>query len=297
RGNQEKERRCIKCAEFVNINALLYLTDQCNHNNNICLLNENDVKRITSERIFRRYETLVLDFALSQISTFKWCLNPTCGSGQDHYQGDDAPIMICNLCGQKSCIIHELLIETECEKCKEQIRSVLQEERKECIICTESVNIIAFLNITDQCSHDRRICRECVGEYIKHELEDNRKIRISCPEDNCNEILNQKDVKEFASDDVFKRYEKFMLNFALSQIPTFQWCLNPNCGSGQDHYQGENVPIMICDSCGQKSCIVHGHPIDTVLATLRNAETASESYVGQLKKCPKCASRIEKNDG
>ncbi|CAG8585103.1 7092_t:CDS:1, partial [Scutellospora calospora] len=33
------------------------------------------------------------------------------------------------------------------------------------------------------------------------------------------------------------------------------------------------------------------------LATLQNAENASTSYVGQLKQCPKCASRIEKNGG
>ncbi|CAG8508928.1 852_t:CDS:2 [Cetraspora pellucida] len=390
--NQEKEHRCIKCTEIINIDALLNITDQCIHNNicRMCIndyiesevdksnvkilcpenecrkaLNENDIKKFASERVFGRYETLMLNFALSQISTFKWCLNPTCRSGQDHYQGDDVPIMICNLCGQKSCIIHELLIETECEKCKEHLGSVLKEERKECIICTENFNVMAFLNITDLCNHDRRICRECVGEYIKHELEDNGKIRISCPEDECSEILDQKDVREFASEDVFKRYEKFTLNFVLSQIPTFQWCLNPNCGSGQDHFQGDNVPIMICNSCGQKSCVLHGHPIDTVceectqqeegftreeeeehrrqeeeerrrqeehrrqeeeerrrqeehrrqeelrrreeeerrrqdehrLATLRNAESASESYVGQLKQCPKCASRIEKNAG
>ncbi|CAG8780781.1 28826_t:CDS:2, partial [Dentiscutata erythropus] len=56
-------------------------------------------------------------------------------------------------------------------------------------------------------------------------------------------------------------YERLMINFVLSQIPTFQWCLNPNCGSGQDHYQGENVPIMTCNACGHKSCVVHGTPI------------------------------------
>ncbi|KAF0465694.1 Serine/arginine repetitive matrix protein 2 [Gigaspora margarita] len=29
----------------------------------------------------------------------------------------------------------------------------------------------------------------------------------------------------------------------------------------------------------------------------RNAESASESYVGQLKQCPNCSSRIKKNEG
>ncbi|CAG8800145.1 6582_t:CDS:2, partial [Racocetra persica] len=108
-------------------------------------------------------------------------------------------------------------------------------------------------------------------EYIKHELEDNGNVKITCPEDGCNEILNQKDIKEFASEETFRRYERFLLNLALSQIPTFQWCLNPKCGSGQDHYQ-ENVPIMVCNLCGQKSCVVHGLPIDIECEQCREQE-------------------------
>ncbi|KAF0465695.1 ring finger protein [Gigaspora margarita] len=132
------------------------------------------------------------------------------------------------------------------EKCEDQLQE--EEERKECIICTESVDIIAFLNITDQCNHDYRICRECVGTYIKHELEDNGNIRISYPEDGCNEILDQKDVQKFADEESFKQYERFTLNLALFQITTFQWCLNPNCKSGQDHYQGGKLDKHLNDS-------------------------------------------------
>ncbi|RIB21727.1 hypothetical protein C2G38_2034162 [Gigaspora rosea] len=255
----------------------------------------------------------MINFALSEIPTFKWCLNPICGSGQDHYY----------------------------------------------------------------------------GEYIKHEIEDNGNVKIKCPEDGCKEFLNQKDIKEFASEESFKRYERFLLNIALSEIPTFQWCLNPNCGSGQDHDQEDN-PIMICNSCGKKSCVEHGLPINAEcercieeeeeverrlqeeeqrlreeerrwqeeeqrrreeeerrrreeerrrreeeerrrreevrrrreeeerrrreeeesrqrfrrqeeeqrrLVARQNAESASESYVNTMKQCPKCKCRIEKNGG
>ncbi|CAG8512994.1 6935_t:CDS:2 [Gigaspora rosea] len=139
--------------------------------------------------------------------------------------------------------------------------NISKDEKKECSICAENVDIKAFLNVTDLCNHDSNICRECIGEYIKHELEDKGNINISCPLDDCHEILRERDVKEFATEDVFTRYERLMINFALSQIPTFQWCLNTSCESGQDHYQGENVPIMTCNACGQKSCVVHGIPI------------------------------------
>ncbi|KAF0457808.1 ring finger protein [Gigaspora margarita] len=309
-----RKKECTKCLNNLEIKAFLNITDQCGHDVYMCRncvgehigheinkrsiqilcpenncrngLSEKDVKNFVNNEIFERY---MLNFALSEISTFKWCLNPTCRSGQEHYQGDDIPIMVCNTCGQKSCIVHGLHIEIECEQCRKdeennlQLQEIVQlqelqeiiqlqelqeieqlQERdikKECTICTEDVDIGAFLNITDQCNHDFSICRECVGEYIKHELEDNGNVKIKCPEDGCNEILIQKDIKEFASEETFRRYERFLLNIALSQISTFQWCLNPNCGSGQDHYQ-EGVPIMVCNSCGEKSCVVHGLPIE-----------------------------------
>ncbi|CAG8561730.1 2005_t:CDS:2 [Cetraspora pellucida] len=128
-----------------------------------------------------------------------------------------------------------------------------EELKKECTICTEDVGIKIFLNITEQCSHHSNICSECVRKYIKHEIENNRKFKISCPAAGCDKILSEENIKRFASEEIFKRYEQSTLNSASSQIPTFQSCLNPNCESGRDHYNGDKVPIMTCNSCGQKS--------------------------------------------
>ncbi|CAG8630804.1 22705_t:CDS:2, partial [Gigaspora rosea] len=72
----------------------------------------------------------MLNFALSEIPTFKWCLNPICGLGQEHYYGDNVSIMTCNTCRQKFCIVHGLQIETECEICEqyeEELNFQLQE--------------------------------------------------------------------------------------------------------------------------------------------------------------------------
>ncbi|CAG8780426.1 3611_t:CDS:2 [Gigaspora margarita] len=250
-----RKKECTKCLNNLEIKAFLNITDQCSHDVYMCRncvgehigheinkrsiqilcpenncrngLSEKDVKNFVNNEIFERY---MLNFALSEISTFKWCLNPTCRSGQEHYQGDEEN----NLQLQELQEIIQLQELQEIEQLQE--RNI----KKECTICTEDVDI---------------------REYIKHELEDNGNVKIKCPEDGCNEILIQKDIKEFASEETFRRYERFLLNFALSQISTFQWCLNPNCESGQDHYQ-EGVPIMVCNSCGEKSCVVHGLPIE-----------------------------------
>ncbi|CAG8655460.1 9647_t:CDS:2, partial [Dentiscutata heterogama] len=161
-------------------------------------------------------------------------------------------------------------LEKECRLLEEELRLLKEEQKlfeeeykqqdpkqiirkKECSRCLKNLEIKVFLKITDQCGHDAYICHKCVGEYIERELNKGN-IKILCPENNCRKVLNEKYVKKFVNDEVFERY---ILNFVLSETPIFKWCLNLNCGSGQDHYQ-EYVPIMICNLCGQKSCVVHG---------------------------------------
>ncbi|CAG8437664.1 10520_t:CDS:2 [Ambispora gerdemannii] len=69
--------------------------------------------------------------------------------------------------------------------------------------------------------------------------------------------MAESNVKKFASNQVFGRYQKLSLVSVLSQMPDFHWCSNPGCGSGQIHYEGQAAPIMTCQSCFQKSCVIH----------------------------------------
>ncbi|RIB18703.1 hypothetical protein C2G38_1327783 [Gigaspora rosea] len=186
--------------------------------------------------------------------------------------------------------IERRLLEEEFKLLKEE-RKLFEEERKqqvpkqitrknECSKCLKNFEVKEFLKITDQCSHDAYLCRKCVGEHIERKL--NRgNIKISCPENNCHKVLNEKDVKKFVNDNYLNGM--YMLNFALSEIPTFQWCLNPSCGSGQDHYEGDAVPIMICNTCKQKTCIVHELQIEI------ECEKCRQNYLKQEKECKICA--------
>ncbi|CAG8613032.1 4174_t:CDS:2 [Gigaspora margarita] len=233
-------KECSKCLKDLNVKDFLNITDLCGHDVYIC-------RKCTGEHIAH---------AVNKGSIKILCPEDNCRK-------------VLNESDVRKFANNEIFERQYEEELNLQLQEIqlqdiqLQETdvNKECTICTDNVDIKAFLNITDQCSHDYNICRECVKEYIKHEIEDNGNVKIKCPEDGCKEFLNQKDIKEFASEESFKRYERFLLNIALSEIPTFQWCLNPNCGSGQDHDQ-EDIPIMICNSCGQKSCVVHGLPIN-----------------------------------
>ncbi|CAG8797963.1 18914_t:CDS:2, partial [Racocetra fulgida] len=71
------------------------------------------------------------------------------------------------------------------------------------------------------------MCRECVQKHIKAEVLDKGNFNISCPEEECRELLHEQDVKKFADEETFNA-----------------------------------APIMTCSACGQKSCVLHDLPID-----------------------------------
>ncbi|CAG8657856.1 35467_t:CDS:2, partial [Racocetra persica] len=136
------------------------------------------------------------------------------------------------------------------------------DDRKECIICIEKVDPDNFINITDQCIHENNMCRECVQKHIKAEVLDKGNFNILCPEEECRELLQEQDVKRFADEETFSRYDQLNLRYALLQMPDFHWCTNQDCNSGQIHDEGDAAPIMTCEACGRKSCVLHDLPID-----------------------------------
>ncbi|CAG8507329.1 5325_t:CDS:2 [Gigaspora margarita] len=142
----DNEKECIICLEEFDCNEFVKVTDQCNHENDICkkcirkhvkkeildneednellnegnfdilcpdddcraVLKEQDVKKFVSEKMFNRYEQLKLNFTLSLIPNFYRCTNQDCYSGQIHEGEDTSPIMTCIACKQKSCVVHNL---------------------------------------------------------------------------------------------------------------------------------------------------------------------------------------------
>ncbi|CAG8434090.1 5291_t:CDS:2 [Diversispora eburnea] len=131
-----KASRTIECHICINRyskSKFQKITEKCTHKNDICItcvdkhissrmenvincphlgcgkeFEFNDIKRIATKKVFERYDTLTLRKVLQGMPEFKWCKNASCGSGQIHFGGDDAPIMTCNACKAKSCYIHDV---------------------------------------------------------------------------------------------------------------------------------------------------------------------------------------------
>ncbi|KAG9307459.1 hypothetical protein G9A89_017289 [Geosiphon pyriformis] len=148
-----KLHECIICTDEFPTNQFLPVTIECTHEDNVCrecvrthiqhelsdkgnfrivcpgenckiIMQDFDVRRFVDSGTLDRFHQLSVNSVLSQMEDFRWCKNPNCKAGQIHFEGDDAPIMVCKACGQKSCAQHDLPISqnlgcTECKKIRE----------------------------------------------------------------------------------------------------------------------------------------------------------------------------------
>lgn len=109
--------------------------------------------------------------------------------------------------------------------------------RIECQICFESRPKSLFPKITVNCNHGSNICELCVNKYIKMKLDSKSDIKINCPFNKCNQIMQNNDIKKI-NKELFERYDTLLLHQTLSKIPEFRWCKNSGCNFGQIHFEG-----------------------------------------------------------
>lgn len=62
----------------------------------------------STEEVMMRYETIGMLRVVKAMPNFRWCLSPTCKSGQIYQAGDGEPIMTCVACGFKMCFTHQI---------------------------------------------------------------------------------------------------------------------------------------------------------------------------------------------
>ncbi|KZT55753.1 hypothetical protein CALCODRAFT_498223 [Calocera cornea HHB12733] len=192
-----------------------------------------------------------------------------------------------------------------------------------CVICDTAYHYPSHdapRHVTSRCAHEGRACEDCVLRWLGYMVEDQRALR--CPVVGCMEEMELDDVRFWAPQETFERYETLQLRRALARSPSFHWCLNPRCPSGQFHVplpspSPNSSPnpcdpaLLTCHACGFQSCAVHQLPWHKGLTCeewekahggwwdpVRRRERGVRRWVGRkTRKCPGCGKDIEKQDG
>ncbi|KAL4949803.1 hypothetical protein BDW69DRAFT_68673 [Aspergillus filifer] len=125
-----------------------------------------------------------------------------------------------------------------------------------CIICLEPFapdGVRAPDTLSIACQHTPSVCYICLAKSIKHDLETKFWDEIKCPE--CNTLFIHDDIKRFADEETFNRYDKLSIRHALTTDKNFIWCLD--CDFGQLHEPGAEQPHVRCLNCAAESCFKH----------------------------------------
>ncbi|KAF8319082.1 hypothetical protein DL93DRAFT_2075402 [Clavulina sp. PMI_390] len=175
----------------------------------------------------------------------------------------------------------------------------------ECAICSDDKPQSEFppKPPTGSCTHPSTVCNECLRSYTASSVT-SLQYEIKCPVCPC--LMEHHDVQRVATASVFARYDTLSFQRTLQSMPEFRFCKQPECGSGQIHDGGEDMPIMRCVACQDLSCFKHDLPwhyhqtCDEFDGTLEKDVNfaASKAYIASnAKLCPDCQRPIEKDDG
>lgn len=103
-GSQCKHDRetCKKCwHQWLDVQVATKGSDQISCAACNVVLGQNEIRALATSAVYEKYLDAELKASLSIDPDFRWCISPTCKSGQIHSEGD---IFRCSECGFKACV-------------------------------------------------------------------------------------------------------------------------------------------------------------------------------------------------
>jgi ariadne-1 len=157
------------------------------------------------------------------------------------------------------------------------------------------------------CSHS--FCKDCWRGYLTSKIGDGPSCTLSfCPAVGCHELVTEIEVQS-AVPDLLEKYRSYQLRNFVDFDQCSRWCIGTDCehiAVMQNHADVDEKLVAICEPCNISFCMKCGEephaPINCCALKDWNALCKSESanvqwIISKTKPCPKCGSRIEKNQG
>ncbi|KAF4502578.1 E3 ubiquitin- ligase ARI7 [Fusarium agapanthi] len=204
----------------------------------------------------------------------------------------------------------------ECSICIEPIYDLISEASKELdTICGDydgdwKWKVLPFPRKLEQrCSHTVDFCRGCLENYIESQLDQHGRAGcrlLTCPSFNCDRRLEYDEVKLYARQETFSKYDDYLKLEALSNLPSFRWCIAENCSYGQIHDLIESNHVS-CEECGYEMCFQHQvkwhvdltcEEFDSMQENGDPRFRETRDWVNaNTKKCPSCGVNTQKGPG
>lgn len=182
-------------------------------------------------------------------------------------------------------------------------------KKKHCEICLDEDGFDPDEMIGMPCGHE--FCETCWYGYIANALEKGPQcVRESCPQAGCKELITEEEVTR-AAPDLLPKFETYQLRSFVETYGMTRWCPGPGCGQvavapGSGGVFADAGGVASCDKCETCFCLKCGEephaPVTCKDLAMwqekcRNESETANWILANTKPCPKCSSRIEKNQG
>eukprot|EP00591_Stephanopyxis_turris_P002873 CAMPEP_0195523328 /NCGR_PEP_ID=MMETSP0794_2-20130614/22352_1 /TAXON_ID=515487 /ORGANISM="Stephanopyxis turris, Strain CCMP 815" /LENGTH=566 /DNA_ID=CAMNT_0040653301 /DNA_START=138 /DNA_END=1838 /DNA_ORIENTATION=+ len=175
-------------------------------------------------------------------------------------------------------------------------------QMRECSICCED-DLHPSQMLAMPCNHE--FCRDCWNGFLDCAISGGPScVRSLCPAEKCTEAVTEEEVAA-AAPELKSKFERYQLRSFVEMNDMCRWCPGPGCTQVAMSGSAGLGGIADCD-CGTRFCLRCGEephaPASCGELTLWKEKCKNESetanwILANTKPCPKCSSRIEKNQG
>jgi len=181
-------------------------------------------------------------------------------------------------------------------------KSKTSTKKFQCEICYDDYSEEEMLSVP--CGHV--FCRGCWGGFIDCSIKSGPScVRMTCPQVGCKEAVTEDEVA-ITAPGLLKKYEMYQLRSFVEMNALTRWCPGPGCSkiamAGSSGFNG----VATCHECTTSFCLRCGEEPHSPASCdelrrwkekCRNESETANWIIANTKPCPKCSSRIEKNQG
>ncbi|XP_061636281.1 E3 ubiquitin-protein ligase RNF14-like isoform X1 [Phyllopteryx taeniolatus] len=172
----------------------------------------------------------------------------TCGTGardktrdtSDEYRPFSGPTLT-----PAESLLSEIMIHDAARRQK-----VFQSTVYDCAVCFMSYLGSECVQILE-CGHI--FCQACLAEFCKLQITEGNVRGVTCAQAGCTALPTQAQLESLVGEELFRRYDRLLLQSTLDRMADVMYCPRPSCASPVVLEEGSGVAL--CSVCGFAFCV------------------------------------------